>query len=77
MSQKIFEQLDGLEKGARIQPRAREVYQDTRADYSAYRDSRPVYRQHAPEYGNHAHEQNGFEDQPMTFDSFGGYSLHP
>lgn len=72
MSQRIFEQLDRLERGARIEPRpSRETYHDDSADFSGYGGSHASYSQHAPRFGAHDNDWDGYSEQPLTLDSFG------
>ena len=67
MEQRIFDQLDRLERGARIETRPeRETYNDSSAEYSAYDGSRAQYSQDP-----HYYDAPNFEDQPVRLDSFG------
>ena len=72
MDQRIFDQLDVLTRGARLETRpAHNEYHNSSADFSAYEG-------HDTNYGplervQHAYEQeyDAFPDQPMVLDSFG------
>ena len=72
MDQRIFDQLDQLERGARIETRpTRDAYNDSSTEFSAYDGPDLGYYE-----GNNFQEdlQYGeaeFVDQPMTLDSFG------
>lgn len=72
MSQRIFDQLDRLERGARIETHTgRNVHHDSSADYSAYDGGYHEHGQHEPYYGERGSEYDDFVDQPLTLDSFG------
>ena len=72
MSQRIFDQLDRLERGARVETRpTQHAYNDSSADYSAYDGERAAYNQQQAYYGGYDRELDGFEPQPMVLDSFG------
>ena len=74
MDQRIVDQLDMLERGARIQAQpARSVYDNSSAEFSAY---------DIPEHGYSPRQEDGqndeyigpeFGDQPMVLDSFGKF----
>jgi hypothetical protein len=70
MDDRIFDQLDRLERGSRVEMHpTRNAYHNSSADYSAYdemrHDEEPTHHRewHPDEYG--------IEDQPLTLDSFG------
>lgn len=68
MDQRIFEQLDMLERGARMDScPTRDVYNDSSAEFSAYDEAQPDY--HGMEPYHQAEDE--FMDQPMVLDSFG------
>ena len=66
MDQRIFDQLDMLERGARYETRPdRDEQHNSSAEYSAYEG-------HDPGYGHdYKQAQDEFVDQPMVLDSFG------
>lgn len=74
MDQRIFDQLDRLERGARETAPRRDAYNNSSAEYSAY----DGYDGYDGGYGQQelyhdAYQQpvDGFADQPLTLDSFG------
>ena len=76
MDQRIFDQLDQLERGARIETRqTRNVYNDSSAEFSAYEGPDVDY------HGGNTYEDGlwygeaEYVDQPMALDSFGN-ALH-
>jgi hypothetical protein len=77
MDQRIFDQLDMLECGARAETHpSRYAYEDSSAEYSAYEGPGGSYVG-ADEYPYDVeYEDDGFVDQPMTMDSFGENSTH-
>jgi len=70
MDQRIFDQLDMLERGARFETRpTRDEHHNSIADYSAYEG-------HNAGYGDEYQQANDeFVDQPMVLDSFGEQAL--
>ena len=75
MDQRIFDQLDRLEQGARIETRTRrEDYNNDSAQKSAYDGHRGHSYGHERDYQQ---TQNDFVDQPMILDSFGEDSPSP
>ena len=72
MDQRIFNQLDLLERGARFETRpARDEYHDSSADYSAYEGNDAHYGQADRMQPSCAQTHDEFMDQPMILDSFG------
>lgn len=72
MEQRIFDQLDRLEQGARIETRpTHETYHDSSADYSAYEGGDVYGAQHAAHYGQRLPDPEAFVEQPLTVDSLG------
>ena len=72
MSQRMFEELDRLERGARIESRpTREQYNDSSTDFSAYEGNHASYCHHMAYHDGHEREPDAFIEQPLTFDSFG------
>lgn len=68
----MFDQLDRLERGARIDPRAIEQQRnDSSAGYSAYDEQQGHYGIEQQHYEAWPRERNEFVEQPMTLDSFG------
>lgn len=74
MDQRIFDQLDRLERGARVETRpARESYNDSDTGYPAYESYSPGYADDSRAYygGDGGQEEDPYAVQPMTLDSFG------
>ena len=74
MDQRIFDSLNMLERGARVETRPRyDAYNNNSAEFSAYDGPELGY----DEVGgvsyeqDHRYAQDEFVDQPMTLDSFG------
>ncbi|KAK5132736.1 hypothetical protein LTR08_008702 [Meristemomyces frigidus] len=71
MDQRIFDQLDVLERGARHQTRpVRDEYHDSSADFSAYEGHDADNGQAARLQPSHGQERDDFLDQPMVLDPF-------
>lgn len=73
MDQRIFDQLDRLERGARVETRpARESYEDSNARYPSYEGYSSGYGDDNRAYygGNGGQEEDPYAVQPMTLDSF-------
>ena len=69
MDQRIFDQLDTLERGARVETRpTRDVYNDSSAGFSAY-DGYAREGMGEPHYQQDTNDE--FTDQPMVLDAFG------
>lgn len=74
MSQRMFDQLDRLERGARIEVRPpREAYHDSSADFSAFEGSHADHAHQADYHGGDERAHAAFIDQPVTLDSFGAW----
>ena len=72
MDQRIFDQLDMLERGARIETLpTRDVYSNSSAEFSAYDGPDLDYHQIEDSPQDMYNGQDEFADQPMTLDSFG------
>ena len=72
MDQRIFDQLDMLERGARVETRpSRYAYEDSSAEYSAYEGPGGGYVGASEHPYNMAYEGDEFVDKPTTMDSFG------
>ena len=70
MDQRIFDQLDRLERGARIETRPPPVvYNNSSAEFSGYDMPEQAYGDPA------GYDQYEFADQPMVLDSFGGLPI--
>lgn len=73
MADKIFDQLERLQQGARQETRPpRHTNHNSSMEYSAYDDGHGQgYEQpHQPAY-TYGHDDDGFVEQPMVLDSFG------
>lgn len=75
MNQRIFDQLDMLERGARLETHpSRDAYNNSSAEFSGYDGPEPDYVE-TREYQQHAEDE--YADQPMVLDSFGTFKdLH-
>lgn len=72
MDQRIFEQLDRLERGARIDTRPQpQANDDSSADYSAFGSNDTPQAQQTTYYGVPSHEDGPLVAQPFELDSFG------
>ena len=72
MDQRVFDQLDVLERGARVETRpTRDVYNDSSAEFSAYGDPNAGYYEDDAHQQHPQYEEDEFADLPMTLDSFG------
>ena len=73
MDQQIFDQLDTLERGARIETRlTRESYYiNSSAEHPAHGDHEMDYGDDAYYHQGLRHEHDEILDQPMALDSFG------
>ena len=67
MDQRIFEQLDKLERGARVERPPADTYNNSSAEFSAY-DGPQLHRHGGVTYQR---EEDEYPDEPMTLDSFG------
>ena len=77
MDQRIFDQLDMLESGARAETLpSRYAYEDSSGEYSAYEGPGGGYVGADECPYDVQYEDDGFVDQPMTMDSLGEYSTH-
>ncbi|KAK3707948.1 ATP-dependent DNA helicase MER3 [Vermiconidia calcicola] len=66
MDQRIFEQLDKLERGARVERPPADTYNNSSAEFSAY-DGPQLHRHGGVTYQR---EEDEYPDEPMTLDSF-------
>ena len=72
MDQRIFDQLDMLERGARVETRPSQyAYEDSSAEYSAYGGPGGGYVGPGEHPYDIQYENDEFVDQPMTMESFG------
>lgn len=72
MTQRLFEQLDRLERGARVEDHPpREAYNESSADYSAYEGNRLHGEPQAGYYGHYEPVHEPYVEEPLTFDAFG------
>ena len=72
MDQCIFQQLDRLERGARIETRPpQEMFNNSSAEFAAY-DGPDQYHDQGHVYEPaYQHERDEYVDLPMVLDSFG------
>lgn len=76
MSQRLFDQLDRLERGARFETRpTRETYNESSADYSAFEDAQMNAEPQSDYYGGFEREHGSFVEEPLTLDAFGTWYL--
>ena len=77
MDQHIFDQLDMLERGARVEALpVRAVYDNSSTEFSRYDMSEAQYDPRIRYSQTHEPAGDGFPDQPMVLDSFGELLLY-
>jgi len=77
MDQRIFDQLDVLERGARSEGPSRHAAYDHRGTgYPTHDDYNTGHRSTAAYHTEYQESPDEFIDQPMTLDAFGRHS-HP
>ena len=78
MDHRIYDQLDMLERGARVEtlwPRA--PYDNSSAEFSAYDVPESTYREASGFSPGYQPAEDEFAEQPMILDSFGEFQSIP